>query len=116
MNSTMTIEMQANSATTSAVVGAAESDSEALTQTGDIFVWLVLALVVLAVGFAYVALKARSFSVVGVHVNISDQQKEKLKLTAVGVATVVLAATFMCIFATKSFAEESKISSNAMFW
>ncbi len=112
VNSTMTIEMQTNSASTSAVVSAAESDSEALTQTGDIFVWLVLALVVLAVGFAYVALKARSFSVVGVHVNISDQQKEKLKLIAVGVATVVLAATFMCIFATKSFAEESEISSN----
>ena len=101
VDSTMTVSMQTSS-----------SEAETLTQTGDLLIWLVLALVVLALGICYVAVKARSLSVAGGHASFSDRQKSKIKLFSVGIITVVLAASFMCVFATKSFAEVPKFKSN----
>ena len=101
-NSTMTVELQK--------VTAAASGKTA--QTGDVLVWLILAVIVLAFGFAYIAIKTQSLAGnTGSELELREQKSARCKAVVAGIASLLLAGSCMSVFATKSFADETQIDS-----
>lgn len=101
-NSTMIVELQ------KATVAA----SGKTAQTGDVLVWLILAVIVLAFGFAYIAIKTQSLAGnTGSELELREQKSARCKAVVAGITSLLLAGSCMSVFATKSFADETQIDS-----
>lgn len=107
--STMTVELQQT-----VVQDVAKTASVA--QTGDLFSWIFLAVLVLTAGFAYITFK--SMALAGRLASDSAFRGKKSvtrKMIAVGISSLLLAGTFACAYATKSFADETEFDPKVTF-